>query len=59
MLGISTTRPLYTSRLSIEHGADVDAQDDKGQTPFSTVLANGHRKLARFLSNDRVAEHDA
>jgi hypothetical protein len=22
------------------------------------VLANGHRKLARFLSNGRVAEHD-
>ena len=46
------------SRLLIEHGADINAQDGEGQTPFSIALANGHRKLARFLSNDRVPEHD-
>jgi ankyrin repeat protein len=45
--------------MLIEYGADIDAQDDKGQTPFSIALANVHRKLARFLSNDRVLEHDA
>ena len=40
------------SRLLIERGADVDAQDDGGQSPFSIALANGHRKVARFLSKD-------
>jgi ankyrin repeat protein len=50
---------LDVSRLLIEHGADIDAQDDEGRTPFSMALANGHRKLARFLSNDHVLEHDA
>ena len=50
---------LDVARLLIEHGADVDAQDDKCQTPFSIALALGHRKLARFLSNGRVPEHDA
>ena len=50
---------LDVSRLLVERGADVDAQDDKFQTPFSMALALGHRKLARFLSNSRVPEHDA
>ena len=50
---------LDVARLLIEHGGDVDAQDDKCQTPFSIALALGHRKLARFLSNGRVLEHDA
>jgi ankyrin repeat protein len=50
---------LDLSRLLIEHGADIDAQDDDGRTPFSIALANGHRKLARFLSNDRAPGHDA
>ncbi len=46
------------SRLLIEHGADISAQDDGGRTPFSIALANGHRKLARILCNDRVPEDD-
>ena len=50
---------LDVSRLLIERGADVDAQDDKFQTSFSMALALGHRKLARFLSNGRVPEHNA
>jgi ankyrin repeat protein len=50
---------LDVSRLLVERGADVDAQDDKFQTPFSMALALGHRKLARFLSNSRVPERDA
>jgi len=49
---------LDVSRLLIERGADADAQDDKFHTPFSMALALGHRKLARFLSNSRVPEHD-
>ena len=49
------SRAIDVSRLLIEHGADIDAQDDKGQTPFSIALSNGHRKLARFLSNDRFS----
>ena len=49
---------LDISQLLVEHGADIDAQDDEGRTPFSIALENGHRKLAHFLSNDRVAEHD-
>ena len=48
---------LDVSRLLIEHGADINAQDDNGQTPFSTALAHGHRKLARYLSNDIVPVH--
>jgi ankyrin repeat protein len=50
---------LDMSRFLIDHGADVDAQDSDGLTSFSIALAMGHRKLARFLSNDRVPEHDA
>jgi ankyrin repeat protein len=50
---------LDISQLLIEHGADVDAQDDEGQTPFSMAMANGHQELARFLSNDCVPEHHA
>ena len=49
---------LDVSRLLIERGADVEAQDDRCQTPFSIALALGHRKLARFLSNGRVPEHN-
>jgi hypothetical protein len=49
---------LELSQLLIGHGADIEAQDDQGRTPFSIALAQGHRKLARFLSNDRVPEHD-
>ena len=49
---------LDMSRLLIEHGADLNAQDNEGRTPFSVALASGHRKLALFLSNDRVSEHD-
>jgi hypothetical protein len=44
--------------VKTEYEADVDAEDDKGQTPFSIVLANGHPTLAWFLSNGRVAKHD-
>ena len=47
---------LDVSRLLIERGADVDAQDDQSQTPFAMALALGHRKLAQFLSNSRVPE---
>ena len=50
---------LDVSRLLIEQGAVIDAPDGIGQTPFSIALENGHRKLAQFLSNDRVPEHDA
>ena len=46
------------SRLLFEHGADVNAEDVEGQTPLSVALASGYRKLARFLSNDCVSEHD-
>ena len=49
---------LDVSRLLIEHGADLNAQDNEGRTPFSVALASGHRKLALFLSNYRVSsEH--
>ena len=44
--------------LLIEHGADVHAQDDGGQTPFSIALASGHCKLARVLLDDPVPEDD-
>ena len=47
---------LDISLLLLEHGANVDARDDEGQTPFSIALANGHRKLARILSNYRIPE---
>ena len=50
---------LDVARLLIEHGADMDAHDDKGQTPFSIAFIHRHRKLMRFLLNDRVPEHDA
>ena len=50
---------LDVSRLLIEYGADIDVQDGECQTPFSIALENGHRKLAHFLSSDRVSEHDA
>ncbi|KAF8478723.1 ankyrin repeat-containing domain protein [Russula ochroleuca] len=49
---------LDVSRLLIEHGADINAQDDEFKTPFSIAVANGHRKLAMFLSNGRVQEDD-
>jgi ankyrin repeat protein len=49
---------LELSNLLIGHGADIDAQDDEGRTPFSIALANEHHRLARFLLNDRVPEHD-
>jgi hypothetical protein len=43
--------------------ARFEVLEDNMNTPVYTappiVLANGHGKLARFLSNDRVAEHDA
>jgi ankyrin repeat protein len=39
---------LDVSWLLIEHGADVDAQDNGDLT--SIALARGHRKLAQLLS---------
>lgn len=39
---------LDMSQLLIEHGADVDAQDDKGQTPFS----NPTREEGRLSEKD-------
>ena len=46
------------ARLLVDHGADTDARDSVGQTPFSIALDEGHRKLARFLSGVDVEGHN-
>lgn len=33
----------------IERGANVNAKDDSGGTPFSCVMSEGHVKVADFL----------
>jgi ankyrin repeat protein len=35
--------------LLIEHGADVNATDNKGRTPVDQMLQNGRRDLADVL----------
>ena len=40
-----------TVRWLVQHGADVNVQDNEGQTPFSIASGRGNRKVARLLSD--------
>ena len=35
--------------LLLEHGANIDAENNKGETPFLVALEAGHYEMAGFL----------
>ena len=41
-------------RVLLENGADVDAEDNKGFTPFQIALAEEHYETARLLLDYRA-----
>ncbi len=36
-------------RLLLNHGADANARDEKGQTPHALAMANGYKSVADVL----------
>jgi ankyrin repeat protein len=40
-------------RVLLENGADVDAEDDEGQTPFQIASSKGYHEMAQFLIDHR------
>ena len=55
--GVVPGIPRYLPGLNWR-GADVDAEGDEHQTPFSTAPSRGrrHGRLAHFMSNDSLPE---
>ena len=47
----SLGRVLETVRLLIEHGANVDADDNLGRTALQITLKEGHHDIADKLSD--------
>ena len=47
-----TTRwgAVEATHLLLEHGAEIDAEDNKGRTPLQLVLAHGREEMVRVLS---------
>jgi len=37
-------------RLLLDHGANIDAENDEGETPFQLALETGYHEMAEFLS---------
>jgi ankyrin repeat protein len=38
------------TRLLLEHGANIDAETNKGETPLQLALKVEHREMVEFLS---------
>jgi ankyrin repeat protein len=45
----STKGYVDVARMSVEHGADVSAQDKDGRTPLQLASSKGHVSVARML----------
>jgi ankyrin repeat protein len=39
------------ARLLVEHGANIDAEDDEGRTAFHVASEKGYHETAKFLSD--------
>jgi ankyrin repeat protein len=37
------------TRLLLEHGANIDAENNKGETPFQVAMKEGHHEMVEFL----------
>ena len=37
------------TRLLLEDGANIDAENHKGETPFHVAMEEGHHKMVEFL----------
>ncbi|KAI9438393.1 hypothetical protein BJY52DRAFT_1324322 [Lactarius psammicola] len=46
---------LDVARILLEHGADIDAEGEKGRTPSQVALAHGHDEIAKLISDFRSA----
>ena len=39
-------------KLSLERGADIDAMNDEGETPYQLSLRSGYREIADLLQKN-------
>ena len=42
---------LEVARILVEHGANIDAEDNEGRTAFQVSLDEGYHDIAKFLSD--------
>lgn len=54
-LHLVSLRPsnLDVARIMLDHGADIDVEDEQGRTPLQVALIHGQGKIARLLSEFR------
>jgi ankyrin repeat protein len=46
---ITGKRSVEGTRLLLEYGASMDAENNKGETPFQVALEEGHHEMVEFL----------
>jgi ankyrin repeat protein len=51
LLGAVKHKRLEVARLLVEHGANVDAKDDKGRTAFQVASEYRHHDIVKLLSD--------
>ena len=56
--GIASWGTVEATRLLLKHGANIDAEDNKGRTPLQLALAHGREEIATFLSGYGATQSD-